>query len=275
MRTILCVLFDIDDTLYDHTFASQAALRAVTIAENSLADTAFQPLLTANMRILEVLHPEVLAGRMTLDDARVERFRQLLAQFGGDASRAAAMAAAFQDAYELHERLVPGVEQLLPRLRMFGVRLGIVSNNSLERQTGKLRRLGISELFDDLVVSDEHGVAKPDPRLFEVALKRIGRAAADSVHVGDRWDLDVVGARDAGVLPVWFNRFGLEPGAPDVSGTRAGASAGATAGTAAGTIAGAGAGAGAAGVPGSIAQLDSFLDPRHAINVILDTGRRD
>ena len=177
MRTILCVLFDVDDTLYDHTYASQAALRVVTLAEDSLAGTPFQPLLTANMRILETLHPAVLAGQLTLDAARVERFRQLLAQFSADASRAPEMAAAFHDEYEQHERLVPGVEQLLPRLRMFGVRLGIVSNNSLARQTGKLERLGISELFDDLVVSDEHGVAKPDPRLFEVALKRIGSAA--------------------------------------------------------------------------------------------------
>ena len=241
MRTTLCVLFDVDDTLYDHTYASQAALRAVTQREPGIASAGFQALLTANMKILEALHPAVIARQMSLDAARSERFRQLLVRFGGDPARADALAAAFHEAYEQHERLVPGVEQLLPRLRMFGVRMGIVSNNSLARQTGKLQRLGIGGLFDDLVVSDEHGVAKPDPRLFEVALKRIGIAAPDSVHVGDRWDLDVVGARSAGVVPVWFNRFGLEPLAADP--------------------------------PAQVAQLDSFQDPGRAIGVILDYGR--
>jgi putative hydrolase of the HAD superfamily len=152
---------------------------------------------------------------MTLDDARVERFLQLLQQFGGDTSRATELADEFASEYQNQERLVPGVETLLPYLRKFGVRLGIVSNNTLATQKTKLERLGIDRHFDDLVVSAEHGVSKPDPRLFKVALKRLGSAASDAVYVGDRWDLDVVGARSAGVMPVWFNRFGLgESGAP-------------------------------------------------------------
>ncbi|HUN91118.1 MAG TPA: HAD-IA family hydrolase [Burkholderiaceae bacterium] len=240
MRTVLCVLFDVDDTLFDHTFASQAALRLVTQADPRLAETEFQPMLTANMRILEQLHPEVVAGRVRLDDARVERFRRLLAQFGGDVARAADMAEAFREAYGRHERLVPGVDALLPRLRRFGVRLGIVSNNTLATQEAKLSRLGIDAHFEELIVSAEHGISKPDPRLFDVALRRIGISAADSVHVGDRWDLDVVGARSAGVAPVWFNRFGL-----------------------------------GRGDTGPVAQLASFGDAAAATAVILDFGGDD
>ena len=238
LRTVLCVLFDVDDTLYDHTFASQAALRAVTQDEPSLAETEFQPLLTANMRILETLHPSVVEGRMSLDDARVERFRQLLTRFSGDVERATELADRFAEQYDKNERLVPGVDLLLPWLAKFGIKMGIVSNNTLAKQEGKLARLGIDAHFEDIVVSAEHGVAKPDRRLFDVALKRIASAAADTVHVGDRWDLDVVGARAAGVTPVWFNRFGLEAGngEPPV-------------------------------------QLASFKDPRQATAVILDIGQ--
>jgi HAD superfamily hydrolase (TIGR01549 family) len=237
LHTVLCVLFDVDDTLYDHTFASQAALRSVTQNEPGLGEGEFQPLLTANLRILENLHPAVVEGRVALDQARVERFRMLLTQFGGDVERAPALAEDFRVQYQNFERLVPGVDALLPHLRRFGVKMGIVSNNTLATQEGKLARLGIDQHFEDLVVSAEHGISKPDPRLFSLALKRIGSAAADTVYVGDRWELDVVGARSAGVAPIWFNRFGLEPGDG-----------------------------------GAATQLSSFKDRREATAVILDYG---
>ena len=64
------------------------------------------------------------------------------------------------------------------------------------------------DAFDDIVVSADHGINKPDARLFHIALDRLGVSPAQAVHVGDSWSADIEGAINAGIRPVWFNRFG-------------------------------------------------------------------
>ena len=61
-------------------------------------------------------------------------------------------------------------------------------------------------------MSEEAGVSKPDPRIFRIALERLGCAAGEAVMVGDSWSADIVGARAAGIRAIWFNpRHGAVP----------------------------------------------------------------
>jgi HAD superfamily hydrolase (TIGR01549 family) len=79
-----------------------------------------------------------------------------------------------------------------------------------------LEREGIAHLFDEILVSDAVGWRKPAPQIFEHALGRLGLAPAAAVFVGDRADIDVVGARGVGMRAVWINReaAALPEGAP-------------------------------------------------------------
>ena len=67
-----------------------------------------------------------------------------------------------------------------------------------------------------MTVSGDHGISKPDARLFGHALASLGATAAESVHVGDSWDKDVAGALGAGLRVVWFNRHHEPAPAPGV-----------------------------------------------------------
>ena len=69
---------------------------------------------------------------------------------------------------------------------------------------------------DVLVVSEEAGVSKPDPGIFEIALRRSGAMAAEAVMIGDSWTNDVEGARAAGIRAVWFSRGGEPSPAAEV-----------------------------------------------------------
>ena len=91
------------------------------------------------------------------------------------------------------------------------VPIAIVSNNLLEEQTDKLRLCGFDRFVDDLVVSEEIGITKPDPAIFRFALDRLGVPADEAVMVGDSWAADIVGARRAGIRAVWFNPRHLAP----------------------------------------------------------------
>jgi FMN phosphatase YigB (HAD superfamily) len=76
-----------------------------------------------------------------------------------------------------------------------------------------IANLGWSDLFDTVTFTQEVGAQKPDPRVFHFALRRAGQEPAKSIHVGDSWEADYLGARNVGMSAVWLNRTGkLAPG---------------------------------------------------------------
>jgi len=166
--------------------------------------------------LLEAIHLEVLAGRLSVDDARLRRFKALLEQAGGEATDevAAGIAGEYREIYVAHWRSVRGALALLQAL--YGrVATGVVTNNVAAEQHQKIEACGLRPWLDAVVISEEAGVSKPDPRIFEIALARLGRPAAAAVMVGDAWGTDIAGAIGAGIRPVWFNPDGAA--SPDSS----------------------------------------------------------
>jgi FMN phosphatase YigB (HAD superfamily) len=100
----------------------------------------------------------------------------------------------------------------LTELQTRGYRLGLITNrDDVERFHRLLDQTELWPHFDLVLASGEVGVRKPDPRIFDAALERIGTVAQESVYVGDNYWVDVVGARRAGVGPVLFDPHRLFP----------------------------------------------------------------
>ena len=91
----------------------------------------------------------------------------------------------------------------LRALRAGGIRLGIVTNGNPVRQRGKLAALDLWSFVDTVLISDEEGVAKPAAEIFHRALRRCGADPHEAVFVGDHPEVDIEGARNAGLLPIW------------------------------------------------------------------------
>jgi len=204
---IRAVLFDLDDTLVDHQHASRAALAGVRTRFAAFAAWSLDELVAANQRILDLLHADVALGRTTADDARVERYRRLFALAGDGAAKPGAAAELHRRTYQAMRRRVAGALELVTALRA-RVPIAVVTNNTREEQTEKLATFGFAPLIHALVTSEEVGAAKPDARMFETALGRLGCAPAEAVMVGDSWHHDVEGAVAAGLYAVWLNRSG-------------------------------------------------------------------
>jgi HAD superfamily hydrolase (TIGR01509 family) len=85
-------------------------------------------------------------------------------------------------------------------------RLGLVTNGPCDLQCAKLDASGLRSYFGAVAISREVGVKKPDPRIFTLALDRLGVTASDSVFVGDTPKTDIVGAHAAGMRVIWLNR---------------------------------------------------------------------
>jgi HAD superfamily hydrolase (TIGR01549 family) len=209
---VRAVLFDLDDTLFDHAGCARDALAAAQRCHPSLSAMTFDTLERTHAAFLEELHADVMLGRVPLEEARRERFRRLLAACGADVGDdlAAHVASTYRDAYRAARRAVAGTSALLAAVKQ-RARVGIISNNLLEEQQDKLRVCRLESFVDALVVSEVVGVSKPDPEIFRVALDTLQCPAPEAVMVGDSWTADIEGARAVGLRAVWFNPARLPP----------------------------------------------------------------
>jgi putative hydrolase of the HAD superfamily len=206
------VLFDLDDTLFDHEASARAALAVVRSRFACFARLTAADFERTHAQFLERLHQRVIDGAVGIDEARIERFRLLFDAAGeaADEGRAADAARCYRGAYVGARRPVAGAAALLAALHG-RVRIGIVSNNVLDEQRQKLERCGLTSYISALVVSEEAGVSKPDPGIFGIALERLGCAPDEGLMIGDSWANDVAGALAAGIPAMWFNPRGGEP----------------------------------------------------------------
>ncbi|MBE3134906.1 MAG: HAD-IA family hydrolase [Acidobacteria bacterium] len=112
--------------------------------------------------------------------------------------------------WNLWEHVPADVVPALDRIRALGLTLVVVSNTN-----GTLRalldRVGLLSRLDLVVDSFEEGVEKPDPRLFRIALEKAGARPESTVHIGDLYHVDVVGARAAGLRAVLLDCDDLYP----------------------------------------------------------------
>jgi len=98
--------------------------------------------------------------------------------------------------------IFPEVRPALEALRREYVLIAVTNGNA------NLRVIGIHDLFHDFVSARTAGAAKPARQIFDAAVRAGGAAAHQTLHVGDHPEIDVNGARDAGLKTVWVNRNG-------------------------------------------------------------------
>ena len=88
--------------------------------------------------------------------------------------------------------------------------LGLLTNAT--RETVSVHRsMGLEPYLDFVATSAEVGVDKPEPQVFLTALKYAGVESSEAIHVGDQYELDVIGARGVGITPVLLDRYDVYP----------------------------------------------------------------
>jgi HAD superfamily hydrolase (TIGR01509 family) len=202
------VLFDLDDTLFDHQYCCRAGLAAVQQTYVGRIQGSVEAAEATYRTLLETWHTKVLEGLISIDESRLERFRVLLSSEQTVATDEEARAAArcYRAAFDAAYQPVPGAIELLQRVKAKRP-IGIVTNHLLAEQVKKIAAIGIDSFVDELVVSEEVGVPKPDARVFETALSRLGSTPDQAVMIGDSWASDILGATALGIPAIWLNRY--------------------------------------------------------------------
>jgi putative hydrolase of the HAD superfamily len=224
VRDLHAVLFDLDDTLHDDTYAYHSA--AQDVAREVAAEHGIDALALKAAYIAEA---EGFWHRLSAEDLKIKLasiraslWQTALGKVGVEDAELAHRSAERYNAYRVkYFTLFPGTIDLLRSLRDRGVKLGIVTNGLSETHREKIALLQISEYFDAIFLSDEVGMVKPDPLLFAHACRTLESAPVHAAMVGDRYDRDVRGAIEAGLYTIWVNvrNEELPPGAtpPDAT----------------------------------------------------------
>jgi len=208
IKGISAVSFDGDGTLWDFDAVMRHSLEHV-LREMERFDPQRASRITID-RMIEVrrLVARESKGRTTnLEEVRLEAFRQTLRDVGEPDE---ALALHLNDIYLRHRfediELFPDVLPTLTALQSDYV-LGLLSNGNSYPQ-----RCGLGDALQFVVLSQDHGVEKPDTALFKVAAEEAGCSPEEMVHVGDSLGTDVLGANNAGMVSIWLNRRGVQNG---------------------------------------------------------------
>jgi putative hydrolase of the HAD superfamily len=141
-------------------------------------------------------------------------WRSIIEDFGGDYTRTLpperrvqlplTLAEIYRGVSRTKLKLYPHVRRMLDQLRQ-RFRLAIVTDAQTAYARGELHKVGLTDYFDPIVVSGDHGFRKPDPRLFGYALEGLGVSAAETVYVGNDMFRDIYGARQVGMRTIMFD----------------------------------------------------------------------
>ncbi len=207
------ILFDIDDTLIDHKKAARAALLRVQRENDSLGNVELSELEVLWSSDFHYYWSKLLEGEATIEENRTTRFINILKQLGAPTVGAELLAKAYGEEYMRTISPVAGSHELLQKLKRKGIEISLVSNNLREMQMQKMNKCGLQNYADSMTLSGDCGVQKPDPEIFRIALRKVGCEPDQAVMIGDSYEMDVVGAVSAGVLPIWFKH---SPGPPQL-----------------------------------------------------------
>ena len=190
---IEAVVFDLDGTLLDRRRSFEQFVRGQW------------------ERFADVLHAvgqeQYVQTLIELDcdgySPRKELFTGAIAHFELPSGLAETLLHDYRDGFPAGCFLFPDVARTLSCLRASGLRLGMITNGSVRMQSRKLECLALLPLFDTILISDAEGISKPNRRIFLRALERLNVPPARAVFVGDHPEVDVAGARAAGMQAVW------------------------------------------------------------------------
>jgi putative hydrolase of the HAD superfamily len=209
LESLKGVLFDLDETLFDHKSACKQGIESLRARYPALSSRPVEHLERLFWDHLSGQYKEVLAGKIDMKASRQERIA-LLFEVCGHAlpdKELRAAAALYVETYGRSSRAVPGASELVTKLREAGCRIAVVTNGFESVQADKLNRIGFQGRIDALIASEKAGWTKPDRRIFESALASCGGLAPEeAVVIGDLWEVDIVGARQAGIRAIWLNR---------------------------------------------------------------------
>jgi putative hydrolase of the HAD superfamily len=209
---LAAVLFDLDGTLLDHDAASTAAIRG-WLPGYGIGPADIEAAVPLWLELEQRHYPAWRAGEISFAEQRRRRTRDFFGALSIPV-RAGDLDAAFAQYLTGYEAAWTAFDDAVPallRVRDSGLRAGVLTNGDLGQQTAKLTRTGLAGHCGPVFASSVLPAAKPDPRAFAEACRRLDARPEQVLMVGDNYEIDILAARAAGLTAVHLDRGGRRP----------------------------------------------------------------
>lgn len=206
---IRAVLFDLDNTLFDHSTSARTGVDAFL---RHLGTEQSDELTRSWFEIEQVNYDRFLTKKLSFHEQRRERLRDFLPQTGLAVPKTDTqlddLFAVYLRKYEEAWIAFPDAAPALLDLRAAGIPVAVVTNGNHDQQTSKINRIGLEPLIDRIFSSELTSHAKPAPEAFAEPCKSMRLSPAQTLYVGDNYRVDIEGARNAGLQAIHLNREG-------------------------------------------------------------------
>lgn len=209
-ENIRAVIFDLDDTLFDR---NAAQIRVVELIMKGFSqifqgfDT--ERVVAAFLESDRLSADDFYAGEPS-DGLREKRLKSFLQLLGINEDYANAITEMYVRDYPMINIPISGAVPVVKELSTRFL-IGIVSDGLPDVQYRKLDAIGLSGIFSCIVLSEEIGIRKPDPKIFQYAADTLQVKPIECLYVGDSHRNDIVGAKTAGMKACWYNCKSSEP----------------------------------------------------------------
>ncbi len=201
---IKAVFFDIDDTMYNYTYANQVAmeiLEGYCISAFKISSEDFHATFAKGKKIAE----DRVGSTCAAMHNRLIRYQCMLELWGFPIlPYARTMAELYWKTFI--DTMIPedGLLTFLNDLKKAGIYIGVGTNMTAYVQYLKLEKLGVDRLIDGLVTSEESGIEKPAKGFFDLCVQKSGFKKEECLFIGDDLKNDVGGAKAAGLNSAWY-----------------------------------------------------------------------
>ncbi|WP_225743275.1 YjjG family noncanonical pyrimidine nucleotidase [Marinilactibacillus sp. Marseille-P9653] len=208
MQNKVNMIFDLDDTILDFKKGAQEGLEKI-LNQYPVPDVRFGEWLEVFNAVNRDVWREIEAGGSPKEwlDTRFEKTYQKfnIKQDG------VYLENTYRSFLDENFHLIEGAEVSLTHLKEQGYKLIAGTNGQSSTQRKRLKGTGLDRVFDEVIISDEIGVAKPDPRFFKELFDQNAEITPENtVMIGDSLHSDIQGAINAGMTSIWFNPLKLD-----------------------------------------------------------------
>lgn len=107
--------------------------------------------------------------------------------------------------------LKPEAISVLEKLKSDGYKVGLLSNGDSKSQHDKIDHCELGNYFDEIIVTGDYGVSKPDPEIYRIMANKLDVKSEECIYIGDTFSTDILGAIRANMVPVWITQLSERP----------------------------------------------------------------
>lgn len=203
---IQTIIFDVDDTLYDQALPFKQT--AKLYFERYFSEQELDHLYISSRAFSDELFHQSTTGEVTVEDLQVYRITEAAKLYDIHLTRTQALD--FQAAYLAEQKkiqLFKEVEKLIQSLYCKHKQIAILTNGEAQHQAMKIKKLKLDRWIpsEQFFISGALGIAKPDIRVFQHIQKQLSLDTASTIYIGDSFEHDIIGAKQAGWQALWMN----------------------------------------------------------------------